>query len=160
MNPLTVAILRSGLVSEKVRLQLERWGHTLPPVQPLELPENEDGAILLGQILEEALINEDLVTVRTQDLDVIERYLATARQGLLRIVVDGVESEFPVMFGRSVEGDFLFPWRGETLSEEMTKSTTQLTWTDNDGAQKVEHFTLCSELYAGLVKIFMSCTPA
>jgi len=158
MNPLTVAILRSGLVDKKVLQQLERWGHALPPVTPVELPAGEDGAVVLSQMLEDALGGEDLVAVRTQDLDAIERYLATVRPGTLHLELGEVPTEIPVMFGRTVAGDFLLPWRGETLSEEMVKPTTRLTWLD-EGGEHVERFALCDELYVGLVKVFMVCSP-
>ena len=151
MKNLAVVVAKSGLLDPNVLAELKKWG--LPvvdvPIRPMS-PED------LSEAIREALESEDLVVSKLTDFDSIKQYLATQSHGLLHMVIeDGGETEFDISFGRTALGEYILPWRSESIKDEMTNGFTYL----KDGGTKV-YFEDVQEAYFGDTKAFMICRPS
>lgn len=159
MNPLTKAVVQMGLVDRDIIEEVRRFG---APVEGLDTEEPRppaDQEELLAR-LQEALTAEESVAVRETDLEVLEQYRATHRNGVLRlsVVLDGYtnQADIPVSYGRTALGDYLIPWQAETISQMLTNGETYLQTYENTRV----YFKDVRELFYGNVKAFMVCVPS
>lgn len=149
MRGLATVVAKSGLLEESAIAELKRWGLPIVdvPVRPTTL-EN------LVESLKEALESEDLVITRLTDFNVIQQYLSSQRLGPLHVVIEDGSAEFEITYGRTPTGDYILPWRSDSIKEEMTNGLTFL----REGDSKV-FFEDVQEVYFGDTKVFMLCKP-
>lgn len=167
MNPLTSAILKTGIIDENMLREVRRFGAPIEPSEA-ETPVPPRTAEEAAMLLEEALQSEGLVLTKETDLEVLRAYTQTNRRGLLHLEVDaGFElgesvestSNIDVSFGQTKTGDYIIPWFADSIAEMMTNGRTYLIDDALKGDQKV-YFSVVRELYFGNVKSFMVCVPA
>jgi hypothetical protein len=151
VNPLTSAVLRTGLIDPDLLQEIRRWGvvfEDVPAAKPQTLEE-------VTNRIQEALESQDLVLVRETDLSVLDEYIKSARRGTLRVVVDdGHQGEFHVTFGRTKLGEFVLPWLSSSIADVLTNGMTHL-WDEGEPV----YFSQVRELFFGETKAFMICTP-
>lgn len=152
-SPLAAVIARSGLLDASTLDEFRRWGMA---VDELPLEQKPTSAAELIEALERALQDEGLVMERLTDLEAVKCYLSTQKIGTLHVEVDGEQADFQVVYGRSELGEYLLPWKGESVAEEMTNGLTYLT---PEGSDDKIYFSNLRELFFGNQKSFMACTP-
>jgi hypothetical protein len=70
-------------------------------------------------------------------------------------------ADFSITYGRTAIGDYIIPWRSESIRQEMTNGMTYLTVEDPPGALKNRvFFKDTREIYYGDTKAFMVCSPS
>lgn len=152
MTALVRALVESGLVDSAMVRELQRWG---VPVEPLEVKPPASAQELTARLLE-AVEREGYTLFRETDLQVLERYLASQKIGLL-FVADSPEGAphppISVAFGRTKECEYVLPWRSEGIKDLLTNGTTFLL----DDDRKV-YFRDVRELFFGETKAFLVCT--
>jgi len=146
------AVIKTGIVDENIVAEFTRWG------VPLEVSGegfiNSVEAALAA--INEALEGRDAVRVRQTDLNVLKQYLHTQKKGKLYIITEDTKGTINVVFGRtSPGGEYIIPWRAESLDDILTNGLTYLV----DDKKKV-YFSSVKELYFGDVKSFIICTPS
>lgn len=151
-SPLAVAIAKSGLLDDEILLEFSRWGVPLDDLHSGPKPQSVQEVVAL---LEEALQSEGLVVEKLTDLEIVRQYLATQMVGLLHVEVGEESAEFTVPYGRTQLGEYVFPWKGDAVAEEMTNGLTYFVPAD----EKPVYFFNMWELYFGDQKVFMVCAP-
>lgn len=162
-NPLATAAIQSGLIDQDAINEFRRWR---PPV---DLPDVAPGAPATleeaSERIEQILQSEGFIITRETDLEVLQQYLSTQKQGTLHVEISGDTvddenrvAEFEVSYGRTRTGEYIFAYRGETMQEEITNGLSYLTWDDGQVGGKVT-FTNAREVFYGEVKAFMVCLP-
>lgn len=150
-SPLAAAIAKSGILDNESLAEFRRWG---VPVDELPIGPKPRNAEELMLSIEEALQSEGLVVEKVTDLAAVQQYLSTQTVGTLHIEMGGQYAEFEVFFGRNQLGEYLLPWKGEAVAEEMTNGLTYLV---PAGTEEKIFFTNIRELYFGDQKAFMAC---
>lgn len=149
LKPMTTAILKSGILSEVVLKEFSKWGFSFDqPTAPITTVEE------LVLSIEEALQSEGLVIERVTDVDLVRQYMATTEVGTLHVEIGSEKADFPVPYGRTRLGEFILPWKGDNVLEEMTNGLTYLETAD----KKKHYFNVVREFYYGDTKAFMVCT--
>lgn len=156
MSQLTEIILKAGLLSPESLKELQRW--KLPVGDPKM--KNEYDADLtpgaLSRAIAGAIESEGYILTRETDLGAIPQYLQTARNAVLHVVLDdGDDSDFEVRAGNTTTGEYILPWQSENITDLMTNGETYLRV---DG--KRIYFNQARELFYGLHKAFIVCTPS
>ena len=158
MNPIASAVLKAGLVDQKMFDELKRWGS--PIELPEVLPEPSKSLTEAAQIIEEALQSEGYVLTRETDLEILGQYMATQRTGKLHVEVVavpdmlvGTEANFDISYGKTPLGEYIIGWRSESIKDEMTNGLTYLI---EDGNHIF--FKDVREVFYGDTKAFMICT--
>jgi hypothetical protein len=158
MRPLSVAVVRAGLISEDVLGEFKRWGlpvEIVPEEKMLSSPE------AVANVVMDALESEDQVRVRDTDFEVLRTYLDAKHQIQAKLHLDngeGEKSTAKIVVCRTVMGDFAIPWRGDNIAELITNGLTHLTY-EVDGEKHKVVFTSVEEMYLGEHKAFMICKP-
>ena len=169
-NPLADAAIKSGLIPSDSLAEAKRWG--APINVPEKVPEPpktvEEAAATMRTVLE----SQGFVVTRETDLQILQQYLSTQKSGMLHVEVpvedgefDTTQADFEVMFGKTPLGEFIFPWRGESLQEEITNGLSYLkafTLKPEGGAFDIHKiwFKEVREVFYGDVKAFMVCLPS
>lgn len=150
MTELSKAVAQSGALDEHMLSELAKWR------LPLELPEGDpaDSPEAAVEAIEAALEGQSAVEVRATDLDVLRQYLATQAKGRLHIVTDIESGTFPVNYGVSKFGDYIIPWKADSLVEYLTNGKSHL----RAGGKEV-YFASVQELFFGERKVFILCVP-
>lgn len=155
MNPVALMALKLGLISPEMRAQFAQWGE-VPDIEPLEVQSHEE----VVELVERALQSDDLIVQKVTNLELIQQFCSTQRLGKLRLSMNDVKTEFDVVFGVTILGDIILPWRSEDIRDVLLdKDNTFLIWTDGDSECGVS-FRAVEDSYYGDVKSFMLCTPA
>lgn len=152
-SPLAAAIARSGILDEESLSEFRRWGL---PIDELPIGPKPTSVQELVLSIEEALQSEGLVIEKVTDLEAVQQYINTQAIGILHIQIGTESADFDVPYGRNHLGEYLFPWKGDTVAEEMTNGTTYLV---PSGTEDKIFFSNLRELYFGDNKAFMACTP-
>jgi len=151
-------LAKSGLVPEDLLRQLYKW-KMVEDVGKVEQPKSAQDLIRrVDLVLEE----DGMELVRVTDIDIVNRYLSTQKIGKLVLVADGdtpQSSQVDVAFGRTITGEFIFPWRGDSIADLMTNGMTHLLLEEAEGKQAV-YFSDAREAYFGNSKAFMVCAPS
>jgi hypothetical protein len=105
--------------------------------------------------IDRALDDQGMVVVRETDLEAIPQYLATMRQATLTVIFDDLSGTFSVDVGKLKSGEFLLPWRSDSITEELTNGKTFL---ELEGEKFF--FSAVRELFYGDTKAFVACTPS
>lgn len=151
MTALTEAVARAGLVNEDMVKELQKWGLPVGLTESDFYPDKEAAV----QAIQEAIEEPGQVEVKQTDLDCLRQYLETRSEAKLHVVSGIEKATFPVSFGRTLMGEYIIPWRSNSIVELMTNGDTYLL----DDKKKV-YFQDVRELYFGDVKAFMVCTPS
>jgi hypothetical protein len=158
MRPLSIAVVRAGLIPEAVLGELKRWG--LPvEVIPEEKMLNSPEAVV--NVVMDALESDDQVQVRDTDFEVLRRWLDPKFQIVAKLHLDngeGEKSTAKLTVCKTRLGEFAIPWRGDSIAELITNGLTHLTYEDGGEKRKV-FFQNVEEMYLGEHKAFMVCTP-
>lgn len=157
MSQLTDIILKAGLLSNDVLLEMKRWGMPLGDAQlPSELEPLPTPASI-SQAIADAVESEGYILTRETDLEAIPAYLQTMQPAVLHVVLeDGTVSEFEAQVGHSkVTGDWIMPWRSDSITDLLTNGETYL----RVNRQRI-YFSQARELFYGENKAFVICTPS
>lgn len=156
MSQLTEIIIKSGVVPPNVLAEVRRWGLPTGDASP---PSELDAPVPIEKLCEaidEAIQNEGFVLLRETDLELIPQYLNTMQRGVLHLTLenDNVQ-KFEVYFGRNHVGEYLMPWRSDTIIDLMTNGETYL----KVDREKI-FFSSARELFFGDNKAFLVCTAS
>lgn len=154
MGKLAEILIRSGLVDGNSLAEFERWGMPLPDepsddARPVLFPEEVVNGI------EEALQNQGMVITRETDLEAIPQYLSSMQEAVLHVVIAEHQEDFAIHVGKNPRGEFLLPWRSDSITDVLTNGETYLL----TGSRKV-FFQEARELFYGETKAFVVCTPS
>src|SRR3972149_4268245 len=129
MTALTEAVTKAGLINEDMVRELQKWGLpvSLPEVAPYE---DREAAV---QAIQEAIEDPGQVEVKQTDLDCLNQYLETRTEGKLHVVSGTEKATFPISFGRTLMGEYIIPWRSNSIVELMVNGDTYLM----DGKKKI-----------------------
>jgi hypothetical protein len=152
MNPITEAVLKAGLVSPEMLREMRRFSPVLDEAET-DAPADLETA---ARLVELALQSEQYVFIRETDLEVLHQYAMTTESGVLHVETDSETVDVPVVYGRTPIGEFIVPWKSESIKELMTNGLTYLVTAT---AQRV-FFHDVRELHYGTHKAFMVCVPS
>jgi hypothetical protein len=160
MKPLSAAVVESGLISPNKLAEMRRFSPSVgTPVVAGEPVPLEDAAASLSKVVQEA----DYVAVRETDLDAVQVYLKSQKEGMLHIEMisadDKTTADFPVTYGRTKMGEYIIPWSTPTIADAMTNGFTHLT-VKVEGGEELVYFDDVRELYFDDTKAFMVCRSA
>lgn len=157
MSQLTEIIVKYGLVPPSMLEELKRWGMPVGDVKPAVRDLQAEPTIeKLCSAIDEAIQSEGYVLLRETDLEAIPQYLNSMRPAVIHLVVeDGTGSDFESQVGHTKSGDYIFPWRGDGITDLLTNGESYL---KIDG-QKI-FFGSARELFYGSNKAFVVCTPS
>lgn len=153
MNPVTAAVLKSGIISPEMLQEMKRFSPSLnkdaETSEPVALEE-------AAGIIEAALQSEQYVIVRETDLEAVRQYAATTRSGILHLEIDDAQQgDAEVTYGKTPLGDYIIAWLSDSVEGMMTNGLTYLV---EDGAHVF--FKDVRELFFGEQKAFMVCVPS
>lgn len=151
LKPLASAILKSGILSDPILDEFRRWGH------PIE--EEADRIVFSSakdvvESIEQALQSEGLVIERVTDVNLINQYLQSMKIGELHVQIGDQSGDFPVSYGRTPMGEYIIPFKGDNIVEEMTNGLSHLK--DSDGNDI--YFAAAREFFFGETKAFVVCS--
>jgi hypothetical protein len=153
MNPVTAAVLKSGLISQAQLAEMKRFSPTIDQEAEVGEPVSLEVA---AQLLEEAFQSEQYVLVRETDLEVVRKYAETAKSGMLHVEVsEEQKADIEVTYGKTTLGAYIIAWKSESIAEALTNGLTYLV----EGSTKV-FFKEVRELFFGEQKAFMICVPS
>lgn len=148
MGKLGTIIAKAGLLSPDMIAEFQKWGFPQEPVEVQEMTLED----LLGE-LEAAMNSEDMVAMRVTDPEIIKEWGSSLTKGRLMLELeDGSRGEVEVLFGKTRTGEYILPWRSDTISEVMCNGKTHLLVEDT-----AVYFQDVRELYFGDTKAFMLC---
>lgn len=158
---LAIAALRAGLIAPHFLQEFRRWG------APIEVPENAPSSPPktveeAGSLIEETLQSEGYTIARETDLEALQQYLATQVQGTLHVEffsdnpTEETQADVEVSYGLTPLGEFILPWKGESIAGELTNGSCYLEGPNLPGVRA--YFTNVRELFFGEQKAFMVCT--
>lgn len=148
---MTKAVLRAGLVTTEQLEEMKRWAPpSLDPDAMVEEPKSlEEAAALIG----DAIQSEGYVLMRETDLEAVRQYIEGTQRSLLHIELDdGTQEDIEVTFGLTPIGEYIIPWRSESIRDTMTNGLTYLVH-----GQAHVYFKDVRELFFGATKAFMVC---
>lgn len=151
-NEVAATVVEAGLIESDTLRQLQRWGAPIPTFVPNELPD----PMLIPSLIEHAMQEEEYVLTRETDLEGIPQFLKTQRAGILHIEDSrGLAYDIEVTFGRTLTGEYLFPWqtRGD-LADALISQNSYLLYDDTR-----VFFKDARDLYFGDKVAFVACTP-
>lgn len=151
MRELAKIMVKAGIVSPEMQAEFKRWcilndGEVVYPA-PQSVEE-------LTSAIEEALEEEHLVVVQETDVTALNQYLATMRVGKLHAVNGSQSGDFDVTYGVLATGEYLLPWKAESVSSLLTNGETYLTCLDDS----VIYFKTARDLFFGDTKSFVVLT--
>jgi hypothetical protein len=134
---------------------MQRFCPTLESVKaPADAVPLAEAALQLSQ----AVQNDELV-VRETDLDAVQTYLKTQKNGTLHlelVTADGnTTADFPITYGRTRLGEFIVAWSTDSIKDAMTNGSTSLLTAEGERF----FFDDVRELYYDETKAFMVCRP-
>jgi hypothetical protein len=165
---LSALVIRLGLVHPETIKETKSWGifYDLDTDKTVKIDDPNQ----IAAIIQEAIESEDIVVSKLSDFDIVSRYLKTQVNGKLSLVVpgsDGLPSEatgaseqqlakFNVIFGRTISGEYIIPYRAESITELLLHPDSSLEYEENGEGAKV-HFKDVTDIYHGDTKIFLVC---
>lgn len=152
-KPVSVAVIESGLIPDEVLAEMTRWGLPLVTVDESQVARSPEQVV---RRIQEALEGEDVIRLRDTDLDMIRYYLTEQKPGRLHVE----ETSFDVFFCRTKLGEYVIPWKSESIQDMMVDPKTYLSFSEKTDGASVRHkvfFSDVRELYFGDTKAFMVC---
>lgn len=158
MRPVSVAVVRTGVISKESLAELRRWG------LPVEMLMEEDVVHVKSpqqavDIIRDALDAHDQTAIRESDLEIVRVWINQDNQQVGRLVlpVEGKKTSFKVVFCRTRMGEYVIPWNSESIADLVLTVDSQLHY-EEDGVKKKVHFLDMRELFIGDHKAFMVCS--
>ena len=152
MNPVTAAVLKTGIVSPALLAQMRRFNPMFLPDNTPDVPVDLETA---GRLIADALQTEQYVLMRETDLSVVQKYIQEPKRAVLKYLADGAEADIDVTYVNNALGEYVFAWKGESISAAMTNGETHLVVDD-----VAVYFMNVRELFFGEQKAFMVCQPS
>ncbi len=141
IGPAGMAVLDAGLIDPGLLRLAARWGVDLPDLKN-DLPIRDLVGILVGLSYDD----EDRVT----DPTLPRQYFATAKQGTLHLKDGDDEVDIAVSVGRTKMGEYILPYRGDGLEDELLASGTRLIVSG-----KTIKITRTTPVHFGRAKVFI-----
>lgn len=155
MSELASILIRSGIIQSQMIEEMKRWGMPIDGEAPGPFQAEVD-IKRLCETLEEVVQSEGRLIVRETDLSAIPQYLRTMQAAVLHVrMEDGALVPFDTQVGVSASGEYIIPWRSDSITDLMTNGETYL----SINGQKI-FFSGCRELFYGTNKAFIICTPS
>ncbi len=155
MSQLTDIILKAGILSPASLAEIERWRLPLGDITPADELAPTPTPASICNANADAIESEGYVLTRETDLEAIPQYLHGMRSCVLHVVMDdGAEPEFEIQAAKVASGDWLLPWRSDSITDLIANGTTYL----RVGGERV-YFSQARDLFDGTRKAFMVCTP-
>lgn len=155
-------IAKSGLIPEEMLQQFYKW-KMVEDVGKIDHPKTAQELVdRVARVLDE----DGMALVRETDVDIVRRYFTTQQVGRLVLMTDGDPPQstiFEVAYGRTLTGEIIFPWRGDSVANLMTNGWTHLLVEHTVKGLKVLqaiYFCDVKEAYFGDMKAFMICQPS
>jgi hypothetical protein len=159
-NDVTRTVIESGLIEQDTLKELRHWGAPIPTCTPTELPD----PMLVPSLIEHAMQQEEYVTIKETDLEILQQYLKTQQPGLLYIDGSGVDQQdsyIEVTFGRTLLGEYILPWQtGKDLVDLITLPSNFLLCQNpkvESGQATRVYFKDARDLYYGDQVAFVVC---
>ncbi len=153
-KPVTVAMLRTGLVPESVLNEMQHWGL---PVVFTEKTQHLNTAEDIVECIREAVEDDATVKLRDTDLDVLSTYLKRHFQGHL-VILDldtGKTKRVSCTYAILPNGRYVIPWTAEYIGDVLVDPKSYLM----DVNRKHVRFDDVEELFFGGRKAFVSARP-
>lgn len=150
-------MVKAGLVSPETLSELQRWGAPVP--DPEDEQQQSPSPIFPEEVvraIDQALEEQGLVVVRETDLEALGQYVASMKQGRLFVTIDDQSADFAVDYGMLKSGEYLLPWRSDSITDVLGNGQTHLV--DADGREL--YFSSARELFYGDTKAFVACMPS
>lgn len=147
-SPLAAAIVGSGILEDQIK-EFQKWGTPVDAL--LDGPISYQAEDLVTHI-EQALQKEEQVVPRTTDLEILQYFLSNQKTGILHLQIESESTDFEISFAINSLGEYIFPWNGEQLTNEMVNGLTYLKIGDAKA-----FFADVQELFFGERKAFMVC---
>ena len=158
MRPIATAIVRTGVVSREMLVEMQKWG------LPVSLIAEDDVATIheaqqVVNIIRDALEASDQVMIRDTDLDLLKLWIDpnNQREGRIFIVDEGQKTSFKIIFCRTTLKEFVIPYKSDSIIDLLTNGYSHLKFTDDDGEKRTVFFSDVREFYLGDTKAFMIC---
>ena len=153
-KPVTKVIMEAGLIDDQALAQLRKWGllTTVAEVQNFKDPE-----IIVNRI-REALEGDELVELRSTDLDLIRHYLNSRLKGKLHVPNPENEEKMvalPVEYCVTKMGEYVIPWTSDGIQDLLLHDKTYLKIMEGTKIR----FSRVRELYYDSKKAFVVCAP-
>lgn len=158
MRPIATAVVRTGVVSKEVLIEMQKWGLPVDFVAEEKVPIIHEAQQVVN-IIRDALESGDQVRVRGTDLDLLGMWLEAdnQREGRIFIEDEGEKTSFKIIFCRSSLKEFVIPYRSDSIIDLMTNGESHMKYTDDDGNKQTVYFSDVQEFYIGDRKAFMIC---
>ena len=158
------AIARLGLIPEELLPQFYKW-KLIEEVGPVEPPATKEK---LRDAIEALMVDDGMALVRETDLDIVKRYFATQKVGILSVVLGDPPQSSPVQvaYGMTLTGEYIFPWQGDDTSLMVNGQTHLVTAQKHVSGERTfgtfqyVYFCDVKEVYFDNAKAFMVCTPS
>jgi hypothetical protein len=155
MSKLVEIVQKIGILSPTVLAEMKGWGLPLDEVVVEELAPSPTPESI-SRAIADAIESEGYVLTRETDLEAIPQYLQSMQSAMLHVVIaDGETAEFEVQVGQDKAGDWILPWRSDSITDLLTNGETYL----RVKGQRV-YFNQARELFYGDRKAFILCTPS
>jgi hypothetical protein len=158
-KPITTAILRTGLLSDSMLEEMERWGFRLKVKDDDDVQDDEilDTAEEVVECLRDAIESDDAVTLRDTDLDVLSHYLRNQEQGHLMVFDPSINRTRRVAVTYAVlpNKHYAIPWKDESIRDTLLDERSYL----RTATTKHVKFEDVEELFFGGIKAFISARP-
>jgi hypothetical protein len=168
MKAIMTAVLKAGLLTPEMLKEFKRFS----PVVDREAETGEPmGLEDAAALIEAAIQSEQYVLLRETDLEIVRQYADTARRSVLHVEHDGEVSDIEVSYGRTPIGEFIIPWRSESIRDMLTNGQTYLVvaatevraWLPDpyqaEGQVRI-FFKDVREVFFGEQKAFMVCSAS
>lgn len=156
-------VAKSGILPTETLRQFQRWG-LLPDISEVPPPASAEEFV---RRIQQALEENDLMVVKETDLDIVHRFVHTQKVGSLYVAYepDQPTKAFEVAFGRTLTGEYIFPWQGDDISGVLTNGITHMTYKVEDTSKSGRPITLLKsvffeevrEVFFGDMKVFIVC---
>lgn len=149
-------VVKAGLVSPEKLSELQRWGAPVPEVE--DDPQASQSPIYPEEVvraIDRALDDQGLVVVRETDLEALKQYVESMKPGRLYVFIDDQSADFDVEVGVLKSGEYLLPWRSDSITDVLANGQTFL-----EIDEKKVFFSSARELFYGETKAFVACTPS
>jgi len=155
-KPVTLAVLRSGLLPDSVLSEMQHWGLPVSFAQEGKVPVL-DTAEEIVECIREAVEADVTVKLRDTDLDALSTYLKRHFDGHLVILDPDTNKTKRVSCTYAVlpNGRYVIPWTAEYIGDVLTDPKSYLM----DTHRKHVTFDDVEELFFGGHKAFVSARP-
>jgi hypothetical protein len=155
-KPVTVAVLRSGLVPESVLNELQHWGLPVTFTDERSTPVLNTADDII-ECIRDAVESDITVKMRDTDLDVLTIYLKHHFQAHLVFldVETNKNKRVSCTYAVLPSGNYVIPWNAEDISELLLDPKSFL----RDVHGKHIKFENVEELFFGGRKAFISARP-